>query len=91
MVCLLVFVLRVIWYVLIIQIIVSWVIVLAHWRPEGILRQAVDVLDRVTTPIYRPVRGLLPQVRAGGMGIDFSPIIVFIVLGLVISQLGRLC
>jgi YggT family protein len=76
-VCLL---LRILWIILIVQIIVSWVIVLARWRPQGVARQAVDLLDRITTPIYRPVRGLLPTVRAGSMGIDFSPIIVFIVI-----------
>ena len=76
-VCLL---LRILWIILIVQIIVSWVIVLARWRPQGVARQGVDLLDRITTPIYRPVRGLLPTVRAGSMGIDFSPIIVFIVM-----------
>lgn len=73
------FLLTVIYILLIVQIIVSWVM-LAGWRPQGILRQGVDGLHRITAPIFRPVRGLLPMVRAGGMGIDFSPIIVFIVI-----------
>jgi YggT family protein len=72
--------LNVLLLILIVQIIVSWILV-AGWRPQGPLRQAVDLLDRFTRPIYRPVRGLLPPVRAGGVGIDFSPIIVFIVIG----------
>jgi YggT family protein len=76
--------LNVLLIILIVQIIVSWILV-AGWRPTGVARQAVDVLDRITTPIYRPVRGLLPTVRAGGMGIDFSPIIVFIVIGVLRS------
>jgi YggT family protein len=80
-VCLL---LNVLLLILIVQIIVSWIIV-AGWRPQGPARQAVDVLDRITTPIYRPVRGLLPSVRAGSVGIDFSPIIVFIVIGVLRS------
>ena len=77
-------VLNVLLIILIVQIIVSWILV-AGWRPQGVARQAVDVLDRITTPIYRPVRGLLPPVRAGSMGIDFSPIIVFIVIGILRS------
>jgi YggT family protein len=71
--------LNVLLLILIAQIVVSWIMV-AGWRPQGPARQGVDLLDRITRPIYRPVRGLLPSVRAGGMGIDFSPIIVFIVI-----------
>jgi YggT family protein len=66
---------------LIVQIVVSWLLV-AGWRPKGVLYQAVDVLHRITEPIFRPVRGLLPPIRMGIMGLDLSPIIVFIVLGI---------
>jgi YggT family protein len=71
--------LTLIWAVLIVRIVVDWIRA-AGWRPQGVARQVVDVLYGITDPIFRPVRGLLPMVRAGGMGIDFSPIIVFIVI-----------
>jgi len=75
-VCLL---LTLIWLVLLVRIVVDWILA-AGWRPQGPAYRVVDGLHRITEPIFRPVRGLLPMVRAGGMGIDFSPIIVFIVI-----------
>jgi YggT family protein len=79
--------LTVIWLILVVRIIVGWILS-AGWRPTGVARTFVDGLYRITEPIFRPVRGLLPMVRAGGMGIDFSPIIIFIVI--IVLQ-GVLC
>jgi YggT family protein len=66
---------------LFLQVIVSWLLT-AGWRPRGPLYQVVDVLYRIANPIFRPLRGLLPPIRMGAMGLDLSPLIVFIVLGI---------
>jgi uncharacterized protein YggT (Ycf19 family) len=43
----------------------------------------------VTDPILRPLRGIIPPVRAGGMGIDVSPMVAFIVIFILIGAICR--
>ncbi len=45
-----------------------------------VLRPAARFVYDVCEPFLRVFRGLLPAVRLGGMGLDLSPIIAFIVL-----------
>lgn len=56
---------------LIIRIVLSWV-------PHNPYNQAIRFLYKITDPILNPVRRLIPPFR----GIDFSPVIVFLGLGL---------
>jgi YggT family protein len=43
-------------------------------------RAALDLLDDVTRPVLEPLRKVVPPVRAGGIGIDLSLTIAFVVL-----------
>jgi YggT family protein len=57
--------------------------ILTSWFPppmSGIGRTLWDLIHDVTEPVLRLVRGLLPPVRMGTVGLDLSPIIVFIAL-----------
>ena len=62
----------------------SWVVliwVVLSWIPatEGHpLRSAKDFLDRVLHPMIRPIRGMLPPVRMGNVGVDLSPVVLFV-------------
>lgn len=56
---------------LLIRIVLSWV-------PHNPYNQAVQFLYKITDPVLNPVRKLIPPFR----GIDFSPVIVFVGLGL---------
>ena len=59
--------------------------ILSSWFPmptSGPLRQIMGLVYDVTEPVLRLARGLLPPLTFGGMGFDLSPIIVFIVLGI---------
>jgi YggT family protein len=58
--------------ILIVRIFMSWI------RPDR-SNPLVDWVYRLTEPVLEPVRRLLP---IQGMGIDFSPIIVFILLSI---------
>lgn len=49
------------------------------------LMSVYDSLNRIMDPILRPVRNLLPQTGA----IDFSPIVIIIVLNIVLIVLGN--
>jgi YggT family protein len=71
--------------VLIARALLSWLP--AH--PGSMLFRLVRALDSITEPVLRPIRRVLPPIRAGGMGIDLSIIIVVIVAELVVIPLLR--
>jgi YggT family protein len=57
--------------------------VLSSWFPRpssGALRVVWNVLHALTDPILRPLRGLIPPVRAGAMGLDLSPMLAFVII-----------
>lgn len=62
--------------VLIARALVSWFPV----HPGSALYGVVRVLDRLTEPVLRPIRRILPPMRAGGMAIDLSIIVAVIAL-----------
>jgi YggT family protein len=69
--------LTVYWFILIARIIASWL------RPpmEGPLRTLWNLLYDLTDPVLRPLRNLIPPIRIGGMALDLSPIVVFVIIG----------
>lgn len=77
-------VLTIYWVILFARIIMSW------FRPpiSGIGRTLWDIVQDLTEPVLGLVRGLLPPVRMGMMGLDLSPIIVFVALGVIQAALG---
>jgi YggT family protein len=46
-------------------------------------------LAAVTEPVLRPIRRILPPVRAGGMAIDLSILVVILVAEIVVIPLLR--
>ena len=72
------------WFLLFARIILSWI------RPpiSGIGRTMYDLVHDLTEPVLKLVRGLLPPIRMGMTGLDLSPIIVFIAIGVMQSVLG---
>ncbi|MBA2465987.1 MAG: YggT family protein [Sphingomonas sp.] len=72
--------LNVLWWIIIIQVVLSWLFAfnVLNSSSEGV-RRFVEALDRITEPLYRPIRKLLPDFG----GIDFSPLIVLLLLGVI--------
>jgi len=69
--------LQVLTWIIIIQVIISWLFAFNVINPHsGGVRSAIDALDRMTAPIYRPVRRILPDFG----GIDFSPLVIILVI-----------
>jgi YggT family protein len=68
--------LTVYWLILFVRIIFSW------FPPptSGPGRAIFEVIYDLTEPILGLVRGLLPAIRMGAMGLDLSPIIVFVAI-----------
>jgi YggT family protein len=69
------------WLILFVRIIASWFPPPRYGSPFA---PVMRVVYGLTDPILRPLRNLIPPLRAGFMAIDFSPIIVFI--GIVVLQ-----
>ena len=44
------------------------------------VRSVYDFLSRAIDPILRPIRRILPPVRVGGMGLDLSPMVLFLAI-----------
>lgn len=75
--------LNVLWWIIIIQAVLSWLFafnVLNTTSPA--VRSIANALDRLTAPLYRPIRRILPDFG----GIDFSPMVVLILI-LVLQKL----
>ncbi|WP_378948195.1 YggT family protein [Paracoccus sp. R86501] len=70
-------ILQVLWFIMIVHIIMSWLInfqVLNLRQP--LVAQIWDGLNRLLEPIYSPIRRRLPDMG----GLDLAPLIVFIVI-----------
>jgi len=75
--------LQVLWWIIIVQIILSWLVAFNVINTRNdFVRSFLNALDRLTRPLYRPVRRILPDFG----GIDFSPIVVILLI-IVIDRL----
>ena len=69
--------LRVAMYVIIIQAILSWLVAFNVINTHNdFMRSFLRALDRMTEPLYRPFRRILPDFG----GLDFSPMIVLLLI-----------
>ena len=71
------YLLTILFWIIIIQVILSWLFAfnVLNTRSQGVLGFA-RALDRLTAPLYRPIRRLLPDFG----GIDFSPLVLIILI-----------
>jgi YggT family protein len=77
--------LDILWWVIIGQVILSWLIAFNVINiHSGGVRAFIVALDRLTAPLYRPVRRLLPDFG----GIDFSPLVILILIQVIKKLLG---
>ena len=69
--------LNVVFWVIIIQVIMSWLFAfnVLNTSSHGVRTFAV-ALDRLTAPLYRPIRRILPDFG----GLDFSPLVILILI-----------
>lgn len=66
---------------LLVKVLVSWALLFGFRPPvAGPVRWFLDLLDDLTEPLLRPLRRLIPPVRAGAVGLDLSVIVAFVIL-----------
>jgi YggT family protein len=69
--------LTVLWWIIVIQAILSWLVAFNVVNTHNdFMRSFLNALDRITEPLYRPFRRILPDFG----GIDFSPFLVLILV-----------
>jgi len=74
---------------LFVRVIISWATMFGFRPPySGPVRTILDLLEDVTEPVLRPLRALIPPIRAGGVGLDLSIIIAFVILAVLRQALN---
>ncbi len=73
----LLFILRIIWWIVVLSAVFSWLYAFNVINSRNqIVNSIGSLLYRLTEPLYRPIRRVVPDLG----GIDISPIIVLIVI-----------
>ncbi len=72
-------------WIIIIQTILSWLVAFNVINTQNnFMRSFLGALDRITEPLYRPIRRVLPDFG----GIDFSPLVALLIIIAVQMLLG---
>ena len=67
------------------QVVLSWLFAFNVINPSsGFMRGLVEALDRLTAPLYRPIRKILPDFG----GLDFSPLVLLLAIAIISRLLG---
>ena len=82
---------NILWWIIIVQAVMSWLLAFNVINTHNeFVRQLWYVLERITEPLYRPIRRIMPDFG----GIDLTPMVVLILLiiirGPVMSYLVQL-
>ncbi len=72
--------------ILIARFVLSLIVMFApQWHPKGPLLLMFEAVYSVTDPFLRPLRRILPPIGAGGVRIDISMLMLFVLVSLAMS------
>jgi YggT family protein len=79
------YLLTIVTWIIIVQVVLSWLFAfnVLNTSSQGVRTVAVAI-DRITAPLYRPIRRILPDFG----GIDFSPLVILILIQVIEKLLG---
>jgi YggT family protein len=72
-------------FVLFAYSILSWVTMAGNLAYDSPILKIQAVLSRICEPVLRPVRRVIPPIRAGGANLDLSVLVVWVVILLLVS------
>jgi YggT family protein len=72
-------------FVLIAYSILSWYLAYARVSYDSPAFKVNRVLSAICDPVLNPIRRIVPPVRIGGVGLDLSVLIAFLLIEVVIS------
>ena len=67
--------------------ILSWVVTSGRLAYDSPVRKIQNVLSAICEPVLRPIRRIIPPLRIGGVGLDLSVLIVFLVISVILIPL----
>jgi YggT family protein len=71
---------------LVARFVLSLIVMFApQWHPKGPLLLLFELIYSVTDPFLRPLRRILPPIGAGGIRIDLSMLMLFVLVTLAMS------
>ena len=66
-----------VWWLIIASVVVSWLVAFGVLNTRNdVVYRALDILNRITDPLLRPIRRLIPPMG----GLDLSPMVVLLVI-----------
>ncbi len=83
-------VITLLWWVCLLFLVALWtgaILSFISITPGSPLETLNRVVNKVTDPVLRPVRRILPPARIGGTGLDLSPLVVSIVIIIIMNLL----
>jgi YggT family protein len=72
---------------LIVYSLLSWYLAYARVSYDSPAFKVNKVLSAVCDPVLRPIRRLIPPLRVGGVGLDLSVLILFLVIQIILIPL----
>jgi len=70
-------ILNLIWYLIIASVVASWLVAFGVVNTRNdIVYRVLDILNRATEPLLRPIRRLVPPMG----GLDLSPMILLLII-----------
>ena len=70
-------ILNIVWWIIIVQAIMSWLLAFnVISQRNDVVRNIWLKLDRVTEPLYRPIRRIMPDFGA----LDLTPMVVLVII-----------
>jgi len=71
---------------LVARFVLSLIVMFApQWHPKGPLLLLFEAIYSVTDPFLRPLRRILPPIGAGGIRIDLSMLMLFVIVSVAMS------
>jgi YggT family protein len=71
---------------LVARFVLSLIVMFApQWHPKGPLLLVFELIYSVTDPFLRPLRRILPPIGAGGIRIDLSMLMLFVLVSLAMA------
>jgi len=74
------------WFLLMARVVMSWI----NFDRDGIFGKIYNIVFGITEPLVSPIRKLIQRspLGGGGMMLDFSPILAFILIRLITNLLA---
>ncbi len=69
--------------------ILSWLTYSGRMGYDSPVIKIQAALARICEPVLRPVRRIIPPVRVGGVGLDLSVLVVFLVISVLVNTVFR--